>query len=174
MTDQLQNNSFLDGIEFDQSEIKPERTRKAVEYKKATPKSSANPKKNGYRPVLVSKESLASEAIQLATQMKLLRQLHSTQYVSNQDIAALYILMYLDLRHPDIFLENFNPILNALDQAQHSLVKNSAPLSDYLPLKNTSFNAKLAKYKSRTLFEIVNNFNLHSVPYSARFAIANW
>lgn len=127
--------------------------------------------------MLVSKESLAIEALELESQMELLRSVHSEGTVSDQDLTALYILMYLNLRYPDEFLENLNPILGCdrdQEPAGHALVDSSAEMSRFLTLTNSRLHEKLAKAKSRTLFEIINNFNLHSVPHSARFALAHW
>lgn len=175
--------SFLGEIEADQvfeCKPKPARPKRIVDYTATKPVKNKGPKsrkKGGYRPVLVSKESLAIEALELKSQMELLRSLRSEGTVSDQDLSVLYILMYLNLRYPGEFLESLNPILSCDKDkwlAGHTLVDSSAEMSRFLTLTNSRFHEKLAKANSRTLFEIINNFNLHSVPHSARFAIAHW
>lgn len=182
-----QADSFLGQIQADQvfeCRPKPARPKRTVNYTPTKPakKSSVakaehvKSKKGGYRPVLVSRESLACEASALQGQMELLRSLHSARTVSDQDLCVLYILMYLNHRYPDEFLENVNPVLSGkeLRTGGHPLVDSSAEMSRFLTLANPRFDDKLAKSKSKTLFELINNFNLHSVPHSARFAIAHW
>jgi hypothetical protein len=174
----MESDNFLQNIELENPATKPQRLKRAVDFcptkkhVKTNKNTSVKSKKGGYRPILVSKEALEAEAVDLRDKMSLLRELYSTRRVSDQDLVVLYLIMYLNTRYPDDFLENFNPILASVEET--NLIRTSASLESFVTLKNNDFNYKLAKFQSRSLFEIINNFNLHSVPHSARFAITNW
>ena len=171
---------FLGDIEFDATDIqtKAPRVKRNVDFiakKKQQTKNVKNTSnKGGYRPVLVSRDCLAIEADELAGDMTRLRELYHSRSISDQDLVVFYIIIYLNFRYPDEFLENFNPVLVENDFKKIQLVQESMVFGDLMSLANKSFDKKMEKFNTKTLFEIINNFNLHSVPHSARFAISNW
>lgn len=96
--------------------------------------------------------------------------------MSSQDICSYYLVVYLNQRYPNQLIENFNRIVdpNTLETCS-DLVRTSKPLKDLnLKFKNKNLESKLNKLNINTLFDLVNSFNLHSVPYSARFTLVNW
>jgi hypothetical protein len=91
--------------------------------------------------------------------------------LSDQDIVACYLLIYLRSRYSNDFLTNYNEILplsktKRVDSCSYKKVL-------HIDEKNGEQN-KLKKFKCETLFDIINSFNLHSVPYSARCSLVNW
>lgn len=144
-------------------------SKKPVEKKEFKKKNQEKlkKKKGGYRPVLVDEQSLLNESIELESLMRLLRNKYSDRSLSDYDVVSLYLIGYLNQRYPNQFLENYNPISN--DQQIES-----ASYKDLIKFKNKNFETKLEKYKASTLFDIINKFNLHSVPHSARMALAKW
>ena len=124
--------------------------------------------RGGYRPVMLDEKSqLAKESIELEPLMKFINEEKS---LSDQDKVSLFTLAYLNERYPNNFLECYNPIVVDSD-----ISKSSKSLCD-LPIKfkNQKVYSRLQSLNVRTLFDVVNSFNLHSVPYSARFTLANW
>ena len=173
----FQNEDFLGEILIDEPVAKKElRIKKNVQFvaKKAASKDINNQtekiKRGGYRPVLVDQTSLSHEAIQLAADMQCLRALYANKSISDQDLTVLYMLFYLNQRYPTQFLENLNPILTEIPNTNR--IQNSKNYKELIQFSNKNFETKLSKYTS--LFEIVNNFNLHSVPHSARYTLVNW
>ena len=129
--------------------------------------------RGGYRPILVDESLLIQEAEKLETPLSLLKdkKLQETHFLSKQDMAAYYLIVYLNQRYPNCFLESYNPIIT----------DNTVKIEESQALRNLSINFKsknvankLEKLKTETLFELINNFSLHSVPYSARYALVNW
>lgn len=172
---------FLGNIELDATDIphKAPRVKRNVGFiankkqqAKTTEKNVKKKSKGGYRPVLVSRESLVNESMQLASEMTRLRELY--QVISDQDLVVFYIIIYLNFRYPNEFLENFNPVLVKNNYENNELVQKSMVFGNLMSLTNKTFERKMEKFNTLTLFEIINNFNLHSVPHSARFAISNW
>ena len=156
----METENFLQNIELDNSSVKPERLQKNFNFTptkkhvKTNKNTSVKSKKGGYRPILVDKESLAAEAVDLKDKMSLLRDLYSTRRVSDQDLVVLYLIMYLNTRYPDDFLENYNPILTSVEKT--NLIRTSASLESIMKLTNQSFDDKLAKFKTKSLFDIIN------------------
>ena len=118
--------------------------------------------------MLVDEESLKKESLELEPIMMLLREKHRLNSMSHQDIVSLYMIAYLNQRYSNKFLENFSPIY-ALEESCKPV---STPYKDFISL--TDFETKLEKYKSKSLFDIINCFNLHSVPHNARAALVKW
>ena len=120
----------------------------------------------GYRPVLVDETSLKNEAIELESRFQLL---NNHNDLNDQDMVSFYILTYLNQRYPNNLFQNKNAII-----ADSSKIKSN----DYLNLisfKNKNIQSRLSKLENvKTLFDLINNFNLNSVPYSARFTLVNW
>ena len=177
----FQNEDFLGEILIDEPVVNKElRAKKIVQFvakKAASQRLGANNKsekikRGGYRPVLVDQTSLSHEAIQLAADMQSLRAFYSNKSISDQDLTVLYMLFYLNHRYPTQFLENLNPILTDQAIPNTKLVQTSKNYKELIQFSNKNFETKLSKFTS--LFEIVNNFNLHSVPHSARYTLVNW
>ncbi len=175
----MDSENFLQSIELETSSATLERPKKLVNFTPFTKKhaksnksSSIKSKKSGYRPILVDKESLEFEAVELKDKMTMIRELYSTRCLSDQDLVVLYLVIYLNTRYPYDFLENYNPIL--ISNEKTDLITKSGKLDNFITLTNKSFDDKLAKYNTKSLFEIINCFNLHSVPHSARIALTNW
>lgn len=125
-------------------------------------------KKGGYRPILVDEACLKKESIELEPIMVLLRDKYKLNSLSHQDLVSLYLISYLNQRYSSQFLENYSPIHSSAESCQPV----SASYKDFINL--VCFENKLEKYKSKSLYDIVKNFNLHSVPHTARTALVNW
>jgi hypothetical protein len=156
----MENNLFDIEIESDLPSIREKIKNKTTQKPKK--------KKGGYRPVLVDEETLKKESLDLEPTMMLLREKHKLSSMSPQDLVSLYMISYLNQRYSTKFLENFSPIHTSVESYQPI----SASYKDFISLIN--FEAKLEKYKSKSLYDIINSFNLHSVPHSARTALAKW
>ena len=173
----LFQNDFLLNLEpldldKDEEERKKERKLRVKTRDPKLLKKKEKKAKGGYRPVLVDSACLEKESKSLHSSMQLLLKLHADKELSDQDAVAFYIISYLNERYPNQFLENFNPI--ATSDQRSPLTKTSLDYTGLISLQNKNFESKLEKFKFRSLFDIVNNFNLHSIPYSARFTLVNW
>ena len=126
--------------------------------------SKKMPFKGGYRPILVGMNELAKESIELKSTMETL----NNSVMKDQDKVSLFILIYLNQRYPNNMLENSKKIVENVQIF-------SEPLENLnLAFKNQKIIKRLQQYNSTTLFDIINNFNLHSVPYTARYSLVNW
>lgn len=122
--------------------------------------------KGGYRSILVDQNQLANESLVLEPLMVILE----SDTLIDQDKVSYYILIYLNQRYPKNFLENWNPIVETSQK-----VESSKTLEDLnLRFTNPNVIARMQEKNVVTLFDVVNNFNFHSVPYSARFSLVNW
>ncbi|RNA36330.1 hypothetical protein BpHYR1_001821 [Brachionus plicatilis] len=125
--------------------------------------------RGGYRPVLIAGSQLVQESYYLKSKFEVI----NSQYVSNpdlmmpQDIVSYYILCYLDQRYPNQLLENFNPI-------SKNKVKSKFLIDVKFQPRNKNAISRLKKAGAETLFDVVNSFNLHSVPITARKTLINW
>ena len=146
-------------------------TKRAQKCEKIIETRLKKPPRCGYRPVLVNDTQLAKESIELEPLMKFISDEESL--LSDQDKVCFFTLAYLNHRYPNNFLEACNPII---DNKNCSESKISSKLLCDLPLKfkNQKIYSRLHSLNLRTLFDVVNSFNLHSVPYSARFTLVNW
>jgi hypothetical protein len=160
--------NFLFDIVID--ELPTKSKTKNVQKKFEKKGDSTKKKKGGYRPVLVDDTCLKLESIELESTMKLIREKQSLKLLNDQDLVSFYIIAYLNQRYPNQFLENYSPIQNVNET---NLIQ-SASYENLICLTNKNFEVKLEKYKSTTLFSIINNFNLHSVPHSARISLSKW
>lgn len=128
-------------------------------------KSKSKKPRGGYRPILVGEGELVEEAKTLAPLMQFI---YDKDDLSDQDKVSYFTLAYISQRYPANFLENVAPIIDEPNGV------SSQPL-DKLPFTfSQKVNTKFTNLKIKTLFDVVNNFNLHSVPYSARFTLVNW
>ena len=82
-------------------------------------------------------------------------------------MVAYYILVYLNQRYPNHLIQSFNKI-------EETTFNKSIEFEKVLRLKNENVISRLKKMNTNTLFDLVNNFNLHSVPHSARFTLVKW
>ena len=121
-------------------------------------------KRGGYRPVLVDESLLKSESASLQAHISQL----SHKNLSEPDMAAFYIIAYLNHRHPYNLFQCFNPIVKAAP------APSSIDFSEVLDLTSKKVKTRLEKLKLKTLFELVNSFNLHSLPHSARYTLVQW
>ena len=132
------------------------------------PKEKAS--RTGYRPVLVAETCLKKEAAELGEKMLELNRLYADNVLNGQDTSSFYILLYLNHRYPSKFLGSLNPIYELEPQ-------NRPPSSDYrnyLQVTNAKIRQRLESSNVASFFEILNNFNLHCVPHSARVAMVEW
>jgi len=127
-------------------------------------KSKKHRTRGGYRPILVEEANLKNESIMLENQMSVL---NCENQMSDQDKAAFYILVYLNHRYPNNLFQSFNKI-------EESSITNSIDFNRVLKFSNKNVATRLKKFNINNLFELVNSFNLHSVPHSARFTLVKW
>lgn len=125
----------------------------------------------GYKPVLVDLDSLKSESKYLEDKLAKITDLWKCGELSNQDVTTLYIIFYLHKRYSHKFLENYKPL--------HTLKTSisSRNLSDFFheDLQNDKkLLYKLNKTNTFSIFDLINNFNLHNIPLSARTALVKW
>lgn len=123
--------------------------------------------------MLVDPSELASESVQIEPLMRLLYEEEEKAAgggMSDQDKTTYFTLVYLNQRYPNNFLEAVSPIV-----VDNTPVIDSRRL-ETLPLKftNPNVSTRLREHNVCTLFELVNRFNLHSVPHSARSTLVNW
>lgn len=158
---------FLASIETDEPPL--EIKKKTIGVKQNVEKRQKRAR-GGYRPVLVDETGLSQEAKELETPMQ--RLLNEHKHLSSQDKVAYYLIVYLNQRYPNQLLQNYDPIVKStLSDLEPSVNLNKIGLE----FKNKSLvEKKLSQWRAETLFDVINNFNLHSVPYSARYALANW
>jgi hypothetical protein len=135
-------------------------------------------KLGGYRPILVEHESdLALESVELESDMKLINErcLSDPLYMSSQDIVSYYVIVYLNQRCPNQMLQSRHELISSDRRSNSLLIQTSKPISQLgFRFKNKHMLDKLDKCNVKTLFDLVNTFNLHSVPHSARYTLANW
>jgi hypothetical protein len=162
---------------FDIAEIDEFRVEKPLKSKTNTFQKEAKEKtlkRGGYRPVLIDLAIIKNEAQYMEHKIGLLIQSWRNGVYSEPDITALYVLTYLDRRYGGKFLENFDPILKKADE--NSQVKSSSLRESFGKLLEDYPNLakRLAETNTNSLFDIINNYNLHSIPKPARTAIAKW
>lgn len=173
----MQDHGFLSEILFDsENDANNEKSTKNLN-KKTTQffsKNESKRPKGGYKPVLVDESCLAKESADLKEPFELINKtcLNDKNYMTDQDIVSFYLITYLNQRYPNQMIENFNKII----ETPQLEINQSKSLTNDLKFcfKNKNINAKLEKLKIKTLFDLINSFNLHSVPYSARYTLVNW
>ena len=82
-------------------------------------------------------------------------------------MTAFYILVYLNQRYPNNLFQSFNKI-------EESNFNRSIDFDRVLKFTNKNVSIRLKNMNLKTLFDLVNSFNLHSVPHSARFTLVKW
>jgi hypothetical protein len=173
----LLTDDFLNEIEplkaDESSDSLKEQAKQPTREEKNAPKKHHDKKKakGGYRPALVDQIDLGTESIELTQDMKIL--IDNMSSLCDQDVVSLYLLIYLNKRYPNNFLESSNKIIDSNHSKFAKTQSRSRRIGDF----NIKWrNNKLAKRLNDhlTLFEFVNSFNLHSVPQSARFSLASW
>lgn len=144
----------------------------STKYKSKKPQEKpVRPKiKGGYRPVLVNQETLQQESIQIQPLIDCLVQKFNQKKLSPEDTTSNYILLYLQIRYPYKFLENFDPIVPKTEYN----IKSSNVFDHFSINKDSKFANRLHETNTRTFFDLVNNFNLHSIPKTARIALVKW
>lgn len=159
----------LINIEIEQS-VESSKSIEKRAKKQPTNETTCRKKKprGGYRPMLVNEADLGRESIELEHDMKLINETNANS-MSVQDIVSYYVIVYVNYRYPNNFLENKHEII--IDKSTITSMR----ISD-LPFKfkNKSLENRLRNTNTLTLFDLINTFNLHSVPYSARCTLANW
>ena len=166
--------NFLIDISLDSENAKIKKNKKCEKFEDGKSFNINNAKKTrgGYRPVLVDESKLIQESIELKQPFELINNtcISNRNFMRDQDIVSYYLVSYLNQRYPNQFIENFNPIIS------DNLSKPTSILIEDLKIKfkNKNIEKKFYKLKIKTLFDLVNSFNLHSVPYSARYTLVNW
>lgn len=120
--------------------------------------------KTGYRPVLVDPKCLEKEAADLGQKMLELNRSYLARELSDPDTVSWYILVYLSHRYPNKFLGSPNPIIAGTSRPSSSDYRSRLEVT----------NPKLESSNVTTFFDIINGYNLHCVPHSARVAMAEW
>lgn len=154
---------FFQNISFDSdsaSKTSKHRPKANVVKAKKSPKG-------GYRPILVDQAQLNKEAAELEPQI---RHVIYEVSMSDQDKASYFTLAYLNQRYPSNFLESLNPIVKSATPLVMSRLLSDIPLK----FKSDKVCNRLKSLNICSLFDVVNSFDLHSVPYSARFTLVNW
>lgn len=125
--------------------------------------------RGGYRPVLISEAQLVDESNNLRSKFEIINSptVLDKNFLTPQDIVSYYIICYLDQRYPNQLLENFSPLTN-------KKVKSELLSNLNFQLRNKKVMLRITKYDVKTLFDVVNSFNLHSVPMTARNTLVNW
>lgn len=166
-------NEFLENISIDSIDIVPLKCHQKSNSHKysASPKHTEKKPKGGYRPVLVNENELPLESTLLEPYMQIINNKEGTNLMSDQDIVSYYILVYLNQRYPNNFLEN---VMSIVKKSDCKVI--SSKLISELPLKfkNPRISSRLSSLNLFSLFDVVNFFNLHSVPFSARSTLVNW
>lgn len=165
------NEDFLKEIDVETAENSKTKPSNKTQTSNEKLKNKKKPK-GGYRPVLVNEECLKTESVNLKNSMSLLDD--KKHVMSDQDKVSYYIIIYLNQRYPNQLFENQNPIIDLTKTKTTSLIDNSAKIQNFIEFKNKNIQNRLNKLNIKTLFDLVNNFNLHSVPHSARFTLVNW
>lgn len=172
----LLSDDFLDDMEPIKSEKNvdsPRQQAKLTMKEKQNEKSHRDKKKakGGYRPALVDQIDLSNESIELIQDMQIL--IDNLSSLSDQDVVSLYLLIYLNKRYPNNFLESSNKIIDSNHSKYASTLSRSRQIAEFnIKWRNSKLKKRLDDHM--TLFEFVNSFNLHSVPQSARYSLANW
>lgn len=125
--------------------------------------------RGGYRPVLIAESQLVNESNHLESKFEIINSqcVLDPNFMIPQDIVSYYIIFYLDQRYPNQLLENFCPLTDR--KVKSELLSNLN-----FQLRNKNVMLRLAKNEATTLFDVVNSFNLHSVPMTARNTLVNW
>jgi hypothetical protein len=162
-------NILVDDIENQNNESTSKKSKK-INQKRV--KNLKRVKSGGYRPVLVDESNLSREALDLNESMTFIRvnYMDKNVFVCEQDIASFYLIVYLNQRYPNQMLENYSQIIG---EGREKLNIKSRKISE-LPICFKNQKIKIKLDEDCTLFDLVNQYNLHSVPYSARHALANW
>jgi hypothetical protein len=126
--------------------------------------------KGGYRPVLVNEDSLKNESTSIQPLVDRLVAKFNQNQLSAQDTTTIYILIYLQSRYSYKFLENFDPILSKNEfSIQSSIIFDQFSIDN-----NSNLRKRLKDTNTKSLFDLANNFNLHSIPKTARIALVKW
>jgi hypothetical protein len=166
---------FLNISMDDESQSRPRPNRNSTEKPEVVQVKSKK-RKGGYRPVLVMASDLEKESLALYEPFRLINEtcVREPGFMCQQDIVTYYLLVYLNHRYPNQLLESFAPILKNTTNDNHC--ESSKLFKDLPSLKfsNKNIHQRLEKLNIKTLFDLVNSFNLHSVPFSARYALVHW
>ena len=150
----------------------------------ATDEKQVRPRRRrgGYRPVLVDEAALKHEARALAEPMSAMLRSHAESALSDQDLVATYLLVYLNERYPNQLFESVQPIVPISHPHRALASASSASNASFLTrtLRNENVRRRIVHRSSSsagpllTLFDLINTFALHSVPHTARVALVNW
>ena len=172
--DILFQSNFNDLIDEFQDKCEEKRKEKNSRNNDKKLDESKRPKKQrrgGYKPVLVPLDELKQESKYLEPKLKSLIQNYQSKHFNQPDTVSLYILIYIIKRYPQHFLESYDQIYsnkNELDKVQSKSVQQECLDLNY-KLKN-----RLNQTNTNRVFDIINNYNLHSIPKSARIALVYW
>ena len=149
--------------EFDFNLSKKE---KKISTKKFEKKATLK-KKGGYRLVSVDLETLKEESTCLSIEINKLAAQWQEKNLTNQDFVSLYIIIYLNKRYPNKFLESTNQII--LDEKVKSENYNK-----FINITSSKIKERLDQTKTFTVFDLINRFELHGIPKSSRIALVKW
>jgi hypothetical protein len=124
---------------------------------------------NGYKPVLVDLMTLKQESIEIGSQLQGLIDEWNRKNLTDFDVTSLYILYYLLKRYKNRFMQDYDPII-PVDGHVKSMNLQQVDLF----ASNVGLKQRLYQTNTQTVFDLVNNFNLHSVPRKARCALVKW
>ena len=99
---------------------------------------------------------------------KLIAQWKDNKELSDQDVVSLYIIIYLNKRHPTKFLESINEIV----KEEYNV--DSKNLTNFINITSNNIKQRLKETKTITVFELINKFNLHGIPKASRIALVKW
>jgi hypothetical protein len=159
---------FLDTC-FDELFLNEIKSAKQPRDQKRKKWKSRKRRKNGYKPVLVDLSTLKTESVEIEGHLKALIDEWKTSDLSDFDVTTLYILRYLYKRHSTRFLHNYDPIVPSCIHVQS---KNLQEVNQYSTIPQ--FKHRFGETSTTTVFDLINNFNLHSVPRTARIALVKW
>ena len=128
--------------------------------------------KGGYKLITIGLEELKNEAEYMEIEITKLISKWKDGYISNQDVVSLYIILYLNNRHPTKFLECMNPIVSNDELKDRNF--HSENFNNYINITSNNIKCRLNDTKTYTVFDLVNRFNLHGIPKASRIALTKW
>jgi hypothetical protein len=156
---------FDDFISFThKKELKGKKSRKTEKSSKTT--------RGGYKLVSVDLETLKNESKYMEIEIEKLITQWKDKKLSNKDVVSLYILIYLNKRHPTKFLEGINEIVG--NEEMKECYIDSKNFDNFINITSNNIKQRLLDSKTFTVFDLINKFNLHGIPKASRIALVKW
>jgi hypothetical protein len=164
----LNNNENKTNFDFDLTNDQIKKTKTKFDITLIENEKKNKPKiKGGYKAVLIDLESLKNEAEYMEIEISKLVTHWQAGSLTDQDVVSLYIITYLQKRYPNHFLESFNQIIPTEIVNEYNF--HSEKLEKFHHL-----TSRLKETNTFTIFDLINNFNLHCIPKTSRIAIVKW